>query len=72
MTNEIAAQRVERNLASARAARWEEEVNILEEEMKRTVRFFAYKCSQWEKRAEGKEIGLTGNQQLGFAALCMR
>lgn len=38
----MSGQRVERNLASARAARWNEEVNLLDEEMKRTVRFFAY------------------------------
>lgn len=43
----ITGQRVEYHLANANASRWVEEVNLLEEEMKRTIRYFNYHTEQW-------------------------
>lgn len=38
-------------MASARAARWTEEVNLLHEEMRRTLRYFRSRVQHWTTRA---------------------
>ena len=44
--------------------RWKEEVRLLEEEMRRTLRFHAFHRDQWETHARKK----VGSQELGAAA----
>ena len=44
--------------------RWKEEVRLLEEEMRRTLRFHSFHRDQWEARARKK----VGSQELGAAA----
>jgi len=56
MLNHMATgQRVEWGLASARAQRWVEEVNILCEEMHRTQRFYWRRILDWDFRRENIE-----------------
>ena len=50
--------------SSAVHTRWEEEVRLLEEEMRRTLRFYAYHRAQWEDRAQNR----TQAQEYGAAA----
>ena len=50
--------------SSAVHTRWEEEVRLLEEEMRRTLRFHAYHRAQWEDRAQNR----TEAQEYGAAA----
>ena len=38
--------------AHERAKRFEEEVELCVEEMRRTLLFFSWKASEWERRAE--------------------
>jgi len=61
-------QRVEWGLASARAQRWVEEVNILREEMRRTQRFYWHRISHWESRRDNIE----NKFGLGFSAHAAR
>ena len=49
--NVIAAVRVHWFHSSARCARWTEELALLEEEMRRTVRFFLFERRRWLRRA---------------------
>ena len=51
----MSAFRVQWFRASASKSRWEEEVRILEEEMKRSVRFYMYYKRWWERRAREEE-----------------
>lgn len=39
----------------ARAARYREEVNIVQEEMRRTIRFLEWKTKQWRERGDAKQ-----------------
>ena len=56
-----AARRVHWSRSSATHARWCEEVELLKEEMRRTVRFFHYYRYQWEvvtrKEEEASNLG---------------
>ncbi|KAF6758079.1 hypothetical protein DFP72DRAFT_989163 [Ephemerocybe angulata] len=47
--------KVEWAKSRARAARFHEEVKIVREEMKRTIRFFEWKEKEWYKRADAKQ-----------------
>ena len=62
------AFRVQWFRASASKARWEEEVRILEEEMKRSVRFYMYHKRWWERKAREEERLV----RLGHAATAWR
>jgi hypothetical protein len=44
--------RIEWCKARARAKRWEEEVELLTEEMRRVLRFFEWEALRWDKRAK--------------------
>lgn len=51
----LAAVRVEWAKARARKTRWEEEVLLLREEMKRVLRFLDWKIHWWEDRSGSRE-----------------
>ncbi|KAF8221285.1 hypothetical protein L208DRAFT_1101868, partial [Tricholoma matsutake] len=53
--------RVEWLKCCARATRWKEEIELLEEEMRRAIQFCAWKSNWWEEQA--------GRQTLIFAHL---
>ncbi|KAJ6475018.1 hypothetical protein C8R47DRAFT_986520 [Mycena vitilis] len=46
------ALRVEWSNAKARKTRWEEEVNLLREEMRRVLRYLSWAASWWDERAD--------------------
>ncbi|KAK7059400.1 hypothetical protein R3P38DRAFT_2495701, partial [Favolaschia claudopus] len=46
--------RVEWSRAKARKARWEEEVKLLEEEMRRSLRYLEWQATWWESRQESR------------------
>ncbi|KAJ7939847.1 hypothetical protein B0H13DRAFT_1850053 [Mycena leptocephala] len=48
------AVRVEWARAKARKTRWEEEVQLLEEEMRRTLRYLEWQASWWESRQDAR------------------
>ncbi|KAF8216980.1 hypothetical protein K438DRAFT_1953860 [Mycena galopus ATCC 62051] len=48
------AVRVEWARTKARKTRWEEEVQLLEEEMRRTLRYLEWKASWWETRQDAR------------------
>ncbi|KAF8170461.1 hypothetical protein K438DRAFT_1729650 [Mycena galopus ATCC 62051] len=48
------AVRVEWARAKARKTRWEEEVQLLEEEMRRTLRYLEWQASWWETRQDAR------------------
>ena len=54
---------------SAKATRWEEEVIILEEEIKRTQRFFSYRIRKWKDISDS--CG-TGALERGMSAYVAR
>ena len=61
--------RVEWFERSARAQRWDEEIEILVEEMNRVVRFFEYQEKYWEKQVSIREAEALGP---GSVAYCFR
>ena len=68
LNNCISARRVHWFRSSAFAARWKEEVKLLQEEMRRTLRFHAYQRDSWNKHARAK----TCNKELGAAAYAQK
>ncbi|KAJ7022478.1 hypothetical protein C8F04DRAFT_971465 [Mycena alexandri] len=48
--------RIEWSRAKARKTRWEEEVQLLREEMRRVIRYLAWEVKTWEARAAGAEV----------------
>ncbi|KAF6746959.1 hypothetical protein DFP72DRAFT_822360 [Ephemerocybe angulata] len=62
------ALRIEFLKSRARANRWAEEVLLLEEEMRRTLDFFAYKAEWWLARKASTIGGLTCDYDEGFSA----
>ena len=63
-----AALRVEWCQAQERAARYEEEVGLVVEEMRRTLAFFEWLACDWEKRATFRPKGADCTTDLGFSA----
>ncbi|KAK7677491.1 hypothetical protein QCA50_019497 [Cerrena zonata] len=62
------ATRIEWFRSSARTTRWKEEVDILEEEMKRMQRFFLHFYRAWKARSEEVSSSLTNQGRAAFAA----
>ncbi|KAK7018531.1 CxC2 domain-containing protein [Favolaschia claudopus] len=56
--------RIEWTKARARSKRWNEEVDLLEEEYRRVLVSFEYEAAQWETRAKGIAVGVV---EEGFA-----
>lgn len=52
----------------ARLARWTEEVELTQEEMRRVVHFLGWKASQWRSRASGRIAAPDLEQGLGAYA----
>ncbi|KAJ7022137.1 hypothetical protein C8F04DRAFT_971879, partial [Mycena alexandri] len=48
--------RIEWSRAKARKTRWEEEVDLLREEMRRVIRYLAWEVETWEARAAAAEM----------------
>ena len=59
--------RVEWAQCAARAARWEEEVILLQEEMRRVVHFLEWKSKDWVSRADVR-ASVTAEVSLGLSA----
>ncbi|KAJ3510330.1 hypothetical protein NMY22_g16006 [Coprinellus aureogranulatus] len=53
---EAEMKKIEWAKSRARSLRYQEEVQIVKEEMNRTVRFFMWKERDWRKRADAKEM----------------
>ncbi|KAH8069588.1 hypothetical protein BXZ70DRAFT_1013367 [Cristinia sonorae] len=53
-----ASMQVEWSKMLARAERWEEEVLLIQEEMRRTVVFFQWKATEWRKQAGNRVNGI--------------
>jgi hypothetical protein len=51
----------------ARAARWKEEIQLLEEEMRRATQFYAWKGNWWEKQAH-RRTSISSHLAKGIAA----
>ncbi|KAF5332217.1 hypothetical protein D9611_008019 [Ephemerocybe angulata] len=66
--------KVEWAKSRARAARYQEEVKIVREEMRRTVRFFEWREKEWYKRADAKQAqeGLDEAYREGLQAYAKR
>jgi hypothetical protein len=62
------ALRVEWCRLSARADRWDEEVSLLKEEMKRTISFLQWKAREWDARAGLRQYSVAVDFQKGLAA----
>ncbi|KAH9957066.1 hypothetical protein BGW80DRAFT_1139194, partial [Lactifluus volemus] len=48
--------RVEWLRCRARAARWKEEIQLVEEEMRRTLSFCEWKASWWDERHQARAL----------------
>ena len=69
----ILALRIEWGKARARAARWSEEVELLQEEMRRTKQFFEWKAQWWEQhRDPPSDIPLNSLTRQGISAYADR
>ncbi|KAJ7084884.1 hypothetical protein B0H15DRAFT_951369 [Mycena belliarum] len=66
------AVRVEWSKAKARKERWEEEVMILREEMKRVLRFLRWRSLWWEKRRGARRGAVRDDVQTGLEAYAAR
>lgn len=53
---------------SAKTTRWREEVNILQEEIKRTQRYFLHCSKKWEDRSKESGSSLVGRGMKAYAA----
>ena len=60
--------RVEWAQCVARAVRWEEEVDLLQEEMRRVVQFLEWKSTDWLSRADARTGVVTKEVSLGISA----
>ncbi|KAJ7243627.1 hypothetical protein B0H12DRAFT_1022985, partial [Mycena haematopus] len=65
------AVRIEWAKTRARAMRWEEEVDLLEEEMRRIQQFLQWRSDWWRARVNGRGLA-PGPQQEGEAAYAIR
>ncbi|KAK7689135.1 hypothetical protein QCA50_007826 [Cerrena zonata] len=54
--------------SSARATRWKEEVDLLEEEMQRTQRFLLHFCNHWEVQSQAVAGDYSQRGRAAFAA----
>lgn len=52
--------RIEWCKSRARAKRWEEEVDLLQEEMRRVKESFSYQANEWDKHAENVSWNIPG------------
>ena len=59
--------RVEWAQCTARAVRWEEEVNLLQEEMRRVVHFLEWKSKDWLSKADARAGVVTKEISLGLS-----
>ncbi|KAJ7150425.1 hypothetical protein C8R46DRAFT_876075, partial [Mycena filopes] len=60
--------RVEWARAKARKTRWEEEVNLLREEMRRVLRYLEWETETWEQRAKVENDKVSRETRAGMAA----
>ena len=63
------ALRVEWCRAQERAKRYEEEVQLVEEEMRRTLAFFVWLAHEWETRAAVPPVGYLGGDKTTIAGI---
>ena len=56
---------------SAKAAHWKEEVIILEEEIKRTQRFFWHRTREWKDISDSCGAGALERGMSAYAARCI-
>ncbi|KAJ7065916.1 hypothetical protein B0H15DRAFT_926024 [Mycena belliarum] len=66
------AVRVEWSKAKARRDRWEEEVMLLREEMKRVLRFLQWRSLWWETKRGARCGGMRAELQMGLDAYAAR
>ncbi|KAJ7037089.1 hypothetical protein C8F04DRAFT_1180815 [Mycena alexandri] len=66
------ALRIEWAKARARALRWTEEVDLLEEEMRRIQQFLTWRAGWWRERADGRGREQDGPQREGERAYAYR
>ncbi|KAJ6455636.1 hypothetical protein C8R47DRAFT_1228133 [Mycena vitilis] len=64
--------RVEWSKAKARKERWEEEVALLREEMKRVLRFLRWRAQWWETRRASRRAGVSPELRGGLEAYAAR
>ncbi|KAJ7040223.1 hypothetical protein C8F04DRAFT_948763 [Mycena alexandri] len=64
--------RVEWSKAKARKERWEEEVELLREEMKRVLRFLRWRALWWEERRSSRMENVTPELRAGLDAYAAR
>ncbi|KAJ7791595.1 hypothetical protein B0H14DRAFT_3500285 [Mycena olivaceomarginata] len=65
------SMRVEWTCAKARKTRWQEEVLLLEEEMRRTLRYLEWQAAWWEERQEPRS-GARYHVQAGLRAYALK
>jgi len=71
LTDVLAALRIEWCRARARAMRWSEEVLLLEEEMRRVLRFLEWHAKWWEDQ-QGRHTNLSPAEEKGMRAYALR
>ncbi|KAJ6464664.1 hypothetical protein C8R47DRAFT_992020, partial [Mycena vitilis] len=64
--------RVEWARAKARKTRWEEEVNIIREEMRRVLRYLEWEASSWTARAEATRDDVGTATEAGLKAYALK
>ncbi|KAJ6463650.1 hypothetical protein C8R47DRAFT_992586 [Mycena vitilis] len=68
----VIAVRVEWSKAKARKERWEEEVELLREEMKRVLRFLRWRAQWWETRRGTRRTNVSQELRGGLEAYAAR
>jgi hypothetical protein len=68
----VTAVRVEWSKAKARKERWEEEVDMLREEMKRVLRFLRWRSLWWETRRTTRQTDVSRELAAGLEAYAAR
>jgi hypothetical protein len=63
---------VEWSKAKVRKERWEEEVRLLREEMKRVLQFLRWRSSWWEERRGARRTGVSRELAVGLDAYAAR
>lgn len=66
------AMRIEWSRALARKTRWEEEVMLVREEMRRVLRYLAWQGQWWEERKTSRGEELSDGVRAGLAAYAAR
>lgn len=64
--------RIEWCKARARAMRWSEEVELLQEEMRRVLRFHAFQAESWERKVESRPDSMSNVQWEGLRSYANR